>query len=682
MKSCNRKILELFYNAKHSGRIMKPDAIGRFGENDEGLVIELTWRVIGGVIADAKFRAFGNPNAIAIASLMTGSIIGKSIEDALAIDEQVIIDALDEFRPEYLEVYDVMRECISDAYNNYIKRQERKEYAEEVIIDDYIPEQQDEDLDEQDVQDYIAKQVQREIRVTTKTTASRGRGRPRKEIDPNAVVEVGPKRGRGRPRKEIDPNAEVVETVKRGRGRPRKEVDPNAIVEVGPKRGRGRPRKEIDPDAIVVVGEKRGRGRPRKEIDPNVEVVETVKRGRGRPRKEIDPNAIVEVGPKRGRGRPRKEVDPNAVVEVGPKRGRGRPRKVVEETVKTISLQQVVLTQNLNDEESFNSNVKAEENVIADDIEQTQNIADAQHISQTEVVETVKRGRGRPRKQTEEVFKIVMGEKRGRGRPRKEVKYNFPTDLDEVEYDEDMQELINGSANKYESVQSDNDIVANLAKDVDVDSTDTQPKASGSILDDDFDDYDLFKSNIRNILSGKEVKSAPEKAANEVTVTQEVKSTTVNSNEFVQEKRGRGRPKKEFASNTGRINTPASASSITRSLSPNGMPSHNTQDILFASKNVTTTNINTAKSTTTESQVVRYSISEVKKEVEVSIPKQEPIKDEEIEIEPVEVSTKFANFEDDFDDMEADNVNEDTSKIKDEAPAGGLSDLLKALLDD
>ena len=666
MKSCNRKILELFYNAKHSGRIMKPDAIGRFGENDEGLVIELTWRVIGGVIADAKFRAFGNPNAIAIASLMTGSIIGKSIEDALAIDEQVIIDALDEFRPEYLEVYDVMRECISDAYNNYIKRQERKEYAEEVIIDDYIPAQQDENLDEQDVQDYIAKQVQREIRMTT--------------------TEGSASRGRGRPRKEVDPNAEVVETVKRGRGRPRKEVDPNAIVEIGPKRGRGRPRKEVDPNAVVVVGEKRGRGRPRKEVDPNAEVVETVKRGRGRPRKEVDPNAIVEIGPKRGRGRPRKEVDPNAIVVVGEKRGRGRPRKVVEESIETISVQQVVLTQNLNNEESFNSNVKAEENVIEHDIEQTQNIAETQHISQTEVVEPVKRGRGRPRKQTEEVFKIVMGEKRGRGRPRKEVKYNFPTDLDEVEYDEDMEELINGSNYaKYEAEQSvNNEINTIYEEDVDSDSVvKDQPKSSGSILDDDFDDnYDLFKSNIRNILSGKEVKSAPEKAVTSNSTSHEVEVNTENGREIVQEKRGRGRPKKEFASNTGRINTPASASSITRSLSPNGMPSHNTQDILFASKNVTTTNINTAKSTTTESQVVRYSMSEVKKEVEVSIPKQEPINDEEIEIEPVEVNTKFADFEDDFDEMEVDEVSEDSSKIKDEAPAGGLSDLLKALLDD
>ena len=49
MKACNRKILELFYNAKHTGRITKPDAIGRVGEDSDGLVIEITWRIIDGV---------------------------------------------------------------------------------------------------------------------------------------------------------------------------------------------------------------------------------------------------------------------------------------------------------------------------------------------------------------------------------------------------------------------------------------------------------------------------------------------------------------------------------------------------------------------------------------------------------------------------------------------------------
>ncbi len=72
---------------------------------------------------------------------------------------------------------------------------------------------------------------------------------------------------------------EIKTEVKRGRGRPRKPIDPELANR--PKRGRGRPRKPIDPE--LANRPKRGRGRPRKPIDP--ELANRPKRGRGRPRK-------------------------------------------------------------------------------------------------------------------------------------------------------------------------------------------------------------------------------------------------------------------------------------------------------------------------------------------------------------------------------------------------------------
>jgi hypothetical protein len=67
--------------------------------------------------------------------------------------------------------------------------------------------------------------------------------------------------------------SEFVNPPKRGRGRPRKPIDPNAVVK--PKRGRGRPRKNVIEisvqqfDATMLSSDvapqpKRGRGRPRK----------------------------------------------------------------------------------------------------------------------------------------------------------------------------------------------------------------------------------------------------------------------------------------------------------------------------------------------------------------------------------------------------------------------------------
>ena len=91
--------------------------------------------------------------------------------------------------------------------------------------------QQSEPLTEQEV-------VETSEDAKEKPTEKRGRGRPRKPIDPE--IANRPKRGRGRPRKPIDP--EIANRPKRGRGRPRKPIDPELANR--PKRGRGRPRKE------------------------------------------------------------------------------------------------------------------------------------------------------------------------------------------------------------------------------------------------------------------------------------------------------------------------------------------------------------------------------------------------------------------------------------------------------
>ncbi|MFQ6724117.1 MAG: iron-sulfur cluster assembly scaffold protein [Clostridia bacterium] len=547
MKTCNRKILELFYNAKHTGRISKPDAIGRVGEDDDGLVIELTWRVVGGVIADAKFRAFANPNAIAITSLMIDNIIGKSIDDALLINEDIIIDNLGEFLPEYLEAYDMVREAMHEAYNNYLKRENRKvEKVDEITYEQYIANQQLVEDEFEDVEFDFMK-VQRQLQS---------------------------------------------------------------------------------------------------------ENISTEKRGRGRPRKIVDESQVVEVGEKRGRGRPRKEVDPNLVVEIGEKRGRGRPRKIVDET---------------------------------------------------EIVE--------------------VGEKRGRGRPKKEIKFSLPSDLDDVIGDEEVEQLINGNSNKHTEVEIEPVIVEN------------KKVASTSILDEDEDtfgaDYDLFKSNIRNILSGKEVNNheynrnvatkveaittekTKEQLDDEDNIAEHKRGRGRTRNEVdeteeveVDEKRGRGRPEKIVIEQVEPQQSTETAkprvepiNSLTRSLTPNSLPSHSSQDIVFASKNVTTTNvnINVTKITTsvednkTLSDDYSHNASISQHKVEINTPYF--AKDDEIDLDDDEINN---NLLDDYDDNyknkyenETDNdYDEDTdedidaSHIKDEAPTGGLEDLLKALLDD
>ena len=128
---------------------------------------------------------------------------------------------------------------------------------------------------------------------------------------------------------------------------------------------------------------------------------------------------------------------------------------------------------------------------------------------------------------------------------------------------------------------------------------------------------------------------------------------------------------------------------------------------MFASKNVTTTNININVTKTTTRTDDEQTISDYSKNINISSIKENStiatpastleFEDEEIEIEPVkENANNFSGLgynpideNDEFDnqddyDEDNDDIDEeiDASHIKDEAPKGGLEDLLKALLDD
>ena len=365
-----------------------------------------------------------------------------------------------------------------------------------------------------------------------------------------------------------------------------------------------------------------------------------------------------------------------------------------------------------------------------------------------------------------------MGEKRGRGRPRKEIKYTFPTDLDEVVEDEEFKQLIGEDTSKTETIE-------------------VETKVQTSSTDDEFDDdYDVFKSNIRNILSGREIST---KSYSNDTTSSNLNVSTIsnsekvddldNENEFDKEnqqelsaeygdtqtenvKRGRGRPRKEVDPNEiievgekrgrgrprkivdeteivdegekrgrgrpkkivieqveikreERPTTPA-VSSLTRSLSPTSMSAHGTQDIVFASKNVTTTNINinvTKTSSSVDDGVVNkgYSnttITSTKHKVELEQNANDV--DDEIDVDYIKEmqqdeklnetnNVEQDNSNDNIDDIKLDNSSntfgyvddedyeidedddeyddEDDDIVEDKAP-NGIADLLKALLDD
>ena len=95
MAMYNDKVMDYFMNPRNVGEIENADGTGTYGSPVCGDMMKIDILVDeNDVITDAKFKTFGCGSAIASSSVATEMIIGKTIDEALAITNQQIIDEL------------------------------------------------------------------------------------------------------------------------------------------------------------------------------------------------------------------------------------------------------------------------------------------------------------------------------------------------------------------------------------------------------------------------------------------------------------------------------------------------------------------------------------------------------------------------------------------------------------
>lgn len=87
---------------------------------------------ITGMITDAKFKTFGCGSAIASSSLATEWLKGKSIDEALAIDNMDIVEEL-ALPPVKIHCSVLAEDAIKSAIADYRKKNGLQEEVEEVL---------------------------------------------------------------------------------------------------------------------------------------------------------------------------------------------------------------------------------------------------------------------------------------------------------------------------------------------------------------------------------------------------------------------------------------------------------------------------------------------------------------------------------------------------------------------
>ena len=91
----SEKVMDHFANPRNVGEIENADGVGEVGNAKCGDIMKIYLKIEDNIIVDVKFKTFGCGAAIATSSMATELIKGKSVDDAINLTNQAVIEALD-----------------------------------------------------------------------------------------------------------------------------------------------------------------------------------------------------------------------------------------------------------------------------------------------------------------------------------------------------------------------------------------------------------------------------------------------------------------------------------------------------------------------------------------------------------------------------------------------------------
>jgi nitrogen fixation NifU-like protein len=123
------KVIDHYSNPKNVGTLDKSKSnvgTGLVGAPECGDVMRLQIEVEDGLIKDAKFKTFGCGSAIASSSLATEWLKGKSLDEAVSIDNMSIVEELN-LPPVKIHCSVLAEDAIKAAINDYRKKNDLEE---------------------------------------------------------------------------------------------------------------------------------------------------------------------------------------------------------------------------------------------------------------------------------------------------------------------------------------------------------------------------------------------------------------------------------------------------------------------------------------------------------------------------------------------------------------------------
>ncbi len=119
----SEKVMDHFLHPKNVGEIENADGIGTVGNPVCGDVMTFYIKVDNNRIVDVKFKTFGCAAAIAVSSMVSEMVKGRTLDEALKITNKTVAEELGGLPPQKLHCSNLGADALHRAIENYWERQ-------------------------------------------------------------------------------------------------------------------------------------------------------------------------------------------------------------------------------------------------------------------------------------------------------------------------------------------------------------------------------------------------------------------------------------------------------------------------------------------------------------------------------------------------------------------------------
>ena len=119
----SEKVMDHFTNPRNVGELPDASGVGTVGNAKCGDIMRIYLDIDDdGVIRDCKFKTFGCGAAVATSSMATELVKGKTIQEAMQVTNQAVMEALDGLPPVKVHCSLLAEEAIHAALWDYAQK--------------------------------------------------------------------------------------------------------------------------------------------------------------------------------------------------------------------------------------------------------------------------------------------------------------------------------------------------------------------------------------------------------------------------------------------------------------------------------------------------------------------------------------------------------------------------------